>query len=107
MSTPQTRFVVMTSSAHVSQRLRRYGGAWRNVAVVEVEGDDMPSMISERARGVVRVVTHYGARRVGKTERGDYQRAMAEAQDLAARLNADPAELERLKALNAPSEPVG
>jgi hypothetical protein len=82
-----TEYIVMSSSAHVSSARRRYGGQYRNVAVVEVESGARPAMISERAKGVVRIVKHWGGLSVGKTERSQYAVAFAEADALANKLN--------------------
>ena len=79
----ETQLIVMTSSAHVAGTARRFG-RYRNVAVVEVEAGAQPAMISERARGVVRIVRHFGTCSVGKTERCEYRRALAEAEALVA-----------------------
>ena len=88
-SQPLPRYIVMTSSAHVSGIARRFG-RYRNVAVVEtVAGwSEWPARIDERSRGVARIVRHYGARSQGKTDRCAYARTMAEATTLAASLNA-------------------
>ena len=51
-----TRYIVMESSAQVRGKMREFGGKYRRLAVVEVVGDEWPKMISERARGVVRIV---------------------------------------------------
>ena len=82
---PTPRYIVMTSSARVPST---NPGNYRNVAVVETDGMTTPKMISERARGVVRIVAHWGKCNVGKTERGAYQRALAEAADLVRKLEA-------------------
>lgn len=82
-------FLVMTSSAQVKGLARKFG-KYRNVAVVEVQsGFDRPKMISERARGMLRIVRHYGSCSVGSTERCQYAVAMKEAEELCARLNAE------------------
>ena len=79
------KYVVMTSSAHMPSSC---WGVYRNVAVVEVaEGCLYPAMISERARGVVRIVRHYGPQNVGKSERCAFQRTMREPNALANQLN--------------------
>jgi hypothetical protein len=76
-------YTVMTSSAKMPASCK---GRYRNVAVVEWDGATYPKMISERARGVVRVIRHYGALSVGKTERCAYRRAVREAEVLVASL---------------------
>jgi hypothetical protein len=78
------RFLVMTSSAKTSAKFGRY----RNVAVVETDQTTPPKMISEHARGLVRIVWHSGARSMGKTERCAYRVALREAEEMAERLNA-------------------
>jgi hypothetical protein len=63
-------------------------GRYRRLAVVEVEAgfSGAPSMISPRARGVVRVVKTWEKLHYGKTERSAYGRAHAEAEALIATL---------------------
>lgn len=78
-------FQVVTKAAKMPTSCR---GRYRRVAVVETETADVPAMISDRARGVRRIVRDYGACSVGRTERCAYARAMADARDLAADLNA-------------------
>jgi hypothetical protein len=80
------RCIVMTAAARMpSSCWGRYG----RIAVVEVEDDfdGRPAMISDRARGVVRVVETWERRRVGKTDRCAFRRALAEAEALCASLN--------------------
>lgn len=95
---------VMTNTAYIvaSSAACMPGSCWgvyRRVAVLEVErGEDgepvSPRMISERARGVVRLVETWEALNVGKVHRRGgkgrcaYSRAMVEAEELAAKLNA-------------------
>ena len=59
-------------------------GPYYRIAIVEMEdgfeGD--PKMISERAKGVVRVVRDFGDFFVGKTKRSAYYRALEEAQEI-------------------------
>lgn len=78
-------FQVMTSTAKMPTSC---WGRYRNVAIVETVDNTYPSMISERARGVIRIVKHYGPHHVGATDRSAYQRALKEAQEAAAALNA-------------------
>ena len=47
-----TELIIMTSSAHVAGKARKFG-RYRNVAVVEVETGKRPAMISTRARGAL------------------------------------------------------
>jgi hypothetical protein len=74
-------YAVMTSTGGT----RRGHGRYRNVAVVEYR-DHLPKMISERARGMVRIVRHFGCHYVGTTPRCAYQRALDAAQHLCQRL---------------------
>lgn len=79
-------YIVMTSSAKMPSSC---GGRYRNVAVVELEDGfvGIPTMISTHARGVKRVVRHYGPQSVGKTDRCAYARAFKAAQALADEMN--------------------
>lgn len=82
-----THYIVMTSSAHMPSSCM---GRYKNVAIVEVENENtVPKMISERARGVVRIVRHYGPQSVGKTARCAFERALREARSECDHLNAD------------------
>lgn len=83
------RFIVMTSSASVKGKAARFG-RYRNVAVVETDGE-LPSKISIHDRHVVGIVHHYGACNEGKTLRCEYMRVLTEAQELAAQLNKEAA----------------
>ena len=77
-----SRFIVMDRTAHMPSSAR---GMYRRVAVVETdlpEGEE-PKMISDRARGVVRLVRTWERLNVGKTERCAFQRALSEAYELA------------------------
>ena len=79
-----TEFIVMTSSAKMPANC---WGRYRNVALVEVEAGTWPKMISAHARGVVRIVEHYGPQFVGKTQRCAYMRVYEEAAARAEELN--------------------
>lgn len=79
----KTEFIVQTAAACMPSSC---WGRYRRVAVLEVVKGVEPKMISARARGVVRVVQTWERRHVGLTERGAYQRAVAEAQDLVSQL---------------------
>jgi len=84
------RWIVMTSSAHVRGKARRFG-RYRNVALVKLTRDyadagRRPAMISKRAAGVVNLV-ELGTYSVGTTERCAYRRALAEAEAETRRLN--------------------
>lgn len=83
-----TRFIVQEAAAAMPSSC---WGQYKRVAVLEIEADwpeDTVSMISERARGVVRVVRTWEKLRVGTTERSCYIQARREAGALAAYLNA-------------------
>jgi len=80
----ETKFIVMTSAAKMPQSC---WGQYRRIGVLEIEAGSSPTMISERARGVVRVVETWEKLNVGKTARCAYQRALAEAEAMAAELN--------------------
>jgi hypothetical protein len=82
----QTEFIVMTASAQVSGKARRFG-RYRDVAVCEVEAGKRPKMISERARGMVRIITDSGPVSEGKTDQCAYARALREATAMARDLN--------------------
>jgi hypothetical protein len=86
--TTPSEFIVMTSSAKVSGRAKQFG-RYRNVAVLEIEPGTRPAMISERARGVRRIVWRSGAVSVGKTDKCAYARAQREAESLVATLQAE------------------
>jgi hypothetical protein len=63
-------------------------GRYRRVAVLLVEdGYEHVSMISQHARGVIRVVQTWEKRNVGKTERCAFERAYTEAVEMAKTLN--------------------
>jgi hypothetical protein len=81
------RFIVMTSRAQATGSASKYGYNYRNVAVVETDGEGMPKMISDRAKHLVRVVRRWGPCSVGKTERSAYRIALADAEARAAKLN--------------------
>lgn len=81
-------FVVMTSCAKMPQTC---WGRYRKVAVVQLNQEYTaknlrPTMISERARGVLRVRV-LGNFSVGKTDRCAYRRALADAERIAHEAN--------------------
>ena len=80
-----SRYIVMTASAKMPSSC---WGKYGRVAVVEVEvSAPRPKMISRRARGVVRIVETWERCFIGTTDRCAFYRAVAEAEELAARLN--------------------
>jgi len=85
-SSAPSSYIVQTAAAPMPNSC---WGVYRRVAVLEVEpGVDHVAMISDRARGVRRVVRTWEARNVGTTPRCAYERALAEAESLAEHLTA-------------------
>jgi hypothetical protein len=87
MTATATRFVVISSAAAMPNSC---WGVYRRVGVLEVSGDvdERRLAIDARRKGVVRIVTTWERLNVGRTERCAYQRALAEARELAASLTA-------------------
>ena len=79
-----SRYIVMTSVANAPRGTR---SLYRNVAVVEVEPGCMPKMIRVDAKGLRRIVKHWGPQYCGKTQACAYQRALMEAEAMADGLN--------------------
>ena len=78
-------YLVKTSCAKMPGSVR---APYRHTAVLEVEPDvESVAMISNRARGVVRIVREWGPSFLGLTSRSAAQRDLAEARILAAELN--------------------
>ena len=86
--TTPSEFIVMTSTAKVAGKARQFG-RYRHVAVLEIEPGTRPAMISERARGVRRIVWRSGAVSVGKSDKCAYARAQREAEALVATLQSE------------------
>lgn len=90
----QTEIIVMTATAHVPAKARQFG-RYRHVAVVEIDptklhpGFSQPTMIWEKAKGVVRIHWDSGPVNVGKTKKSAYHRALAEAEALVAKIKED------------------
>lgn len=88
-SEKMTKHIVKTATACMPNSCwGRYG----KVAVLEVEVDSdgkpaSPKMISDRARGVVKVVEVWDRLNMGTTARCAYRVALAEAEVMAAELN--------------------
>jgi hypothetical protein len=80
-----SEYIVRTASAKMPASCK---GCYRKVAVIEVEDGVVPKMISERARGVLRIVEMWDALNVGKTDRCAYKLALLAANHMAERLNA-------------------
>jgi hypothetical protein len=87
MTATATRFVVLTAAAAMPNSC---WGTYRRVGVLEVEADvdERRLSIDARRRGVVRVHATWEKLHVGTTARCAYQRALAEAEALAASLTA-------------------
>ncbi len=82
-----SEYIVMTSSAHMPNSC---WGRYRNVAVVEVDPGARPKMISERARGVRRIVWSATRLHAGsESPRTAYGKALARAEALVATLRAE------------------
>lgn len=88
MTNQHPRFIIMTASEKMPLTC---WGRYRHVAVVELHPDfqGTPKMISERARGVRRIVSDRRRLFDGKTGRCAYQAALREATAEAAALNAE------------------
>lgn len=86
-TTNATEFVVQTATANMPNSC---WGRYIRVAVLEVEKGTAPKMISSRAHGVVRVVRTWEKCHDGGP-RSASARAIAEARELAASLNAGEA----------------
>mgnify|MGYP003146662474 CR=1 FL=1 len=82
-----THYITQTATAHMPTNCwGRYG----KVGVLEVEdGIDRVSMISDRARGAIRVVEVWDRRNIGTTDRCAFAIACREAAELAAELNGE------------------
>lgn len=87
-ATPAPKFVVMQAAACMPNSC---WGRYRKVAVVEITDGfkGRPAMISARAKGVARVVALWDKQSVGKTARCAFRQALAAAEALCARLNAE------------------
>jgi hypothetical protein len=87
MTTNATRFVVVSSAAAMPQSC---WGVYRRLGVLEVAADvdDSRLTIDERRKGVVRIVSTWEKLNVGHTDRCAYARALVEANELVAELNA-------------------
>jgi hypothetical protein len=80
-----SRYIVKTAAANMPNSC---WGTYRRVAVLEVEdGVEDVAMISERARGCIRIVETWERLNVGITDRCAYARALDEARAMARDLN--------------------
>ncbi len=80
---PVPHYIVQTASAHMPSSCR---GNYGRIAVIETRGVQ-PSRIDERDRNVVRIVSRWERLNIGKTPKCAFAIALAEAFELAARLN--------------------
>ena len=89
MNNIETEFVVMSASTRCASKF----GVYRKVAIVEIRRDwltsGMPDRIDERALGVVSIAWERDRLNVGSTENCAFDRALAEAHELAAQWNAE------------------
>lgn len=83
-----SKFIVMEAASATPASWKWSGGprGYRKVAVVETDGTQ-PKMISERAKGVVRIVKVWDRLFQGTTVRCEYERAIVQAYALADQLN--------------------
>ncbi len=79
-------YIVLSKSAPTKGIARKYGN-YRRVAVVKTDGNTVPKMISERARGLVEIVVVWNSCNVGKTANCRYARRMENANNIAQVLN--------------------
>lgn len=90
-------WIVMTSSAKTPSSWK-WKAPHRNIAMVNLSQEYTakgltPAMISDRAKGISKLSTmrsaviHLGMHRVGNTEKGAYQKALADANERCQRLN--------------------
>ena len=80
------KYIVKTSAANMGSG-KRGMGHYGNVAVLLVEDGAEPKMISERAKGVIEIVSYEGKLHWGSTEKCAFRKALARAEALAAKLN--------------------
>ena len=77
---PMPRYIIKTAGESMPARCK---GTYRKVAVLELDPTHTDvAMISERARGVVRIVHLERKLNVGLTDKCAYERALAFARDL-------------------------
>lgn len=72
-----SRYIVMTSLASAPRGKR---STYRNVALCLVEDGVWPKMIRKDAKGMIRIVEHYGPHYVGNTKNCAYYRVLLEAE---------------------------
>lgn len=81
---PKTKYIIKISAAKMPGSC---WGIYRRIAILEVTADtESVKMISERARGVVRIVHTWEKLHVGHTARCAFQRALTDAKACVERL---------------------
>lgn len=83
------KFVVIDSAANMPASVK---SPYRHCAVIETDGEHMPSRIDRRSRACVRIVRVWDRCNVGRMVRSAFRRALDEADALDARLNAEHAQ---------------
>lgn len=78
------RFIVMTAAAKMPSSC---WGKYGRVAVVECAPGMVPKQINPNHKAVKRIVQLWDRRRIGKTSRSAFQRALAEAEEYCEELN--------------------
>jgi hypothetical protein len=93
-TTPTRRkpFVVKTSSSRLGNNCY---GKYANVAVIETDGITKPKMISERPKGVIRIIRKETNCNMGTTLRSSFGQACEYAVDLCEFLNSLPVPVAR------------
>ena len=87
---PATKFITQTATCSAPLTARGRFGNYGRVAVLEIEANYAHvTMISPRARGVVRVVQTWEQCYVGRTDRCAFALAVDAAETLASALNSE------------------
>lgn len=81
------RFILMNNSASPKGRAKDFSRNYRHIAIVEIEGENWPKMISERAKGVIRIVKDIPCIYVGKTEKSEGRRILNRMKEIVEGLN--------------------
>ena len=82
----KTKYIVKVSG----DKCRGKFGTYKKLAVLEVYNDISAqdiSMISTRCKNILRIIIYKDGLSVGKTNRGAFQKALAEAEKLCLELN--------------------
>jgi hypothetical protein len=75
-----SEYIVMTASAQMPSSCK---GIYKKVAVCEVEAGVIPKMISERAKGMIRIVALWDKRHAGGGDRTAFALAVVAANQMA------------------------